>query len=470
MLPKQPPPPPSPISSYPRPIIYQNNKPNFEPSSDRDFLRRMVELDIGLHLLIFVVFAVVSAVIFLSNKSQIPLPQVPASGQNRPTAETPAPIAQAGKKPIYIDSQVMSIDKAFNSQPQQIKLTLNGALKKEVLGFLPYWVVDKAGEIDTRRLTAISFFGLEVGPDGEIIKTSATDNQMAAAWDIWQGNPNLISFIRKARAQRIKFYLTLKSFSNDNIEKLVRSPEAQQRFIRNALYQVSSKGLDGINVDFEYIGTPPDDVRDEFSLLISNLNKELKRQYPKSVLTVDTYPRSATVLEFFDPQLLASQSDGLVVMGYDFHTPQSGTAGAVAPMGGEGDNLFNNISAYLEKVDPAKIILAVPYYGYDWPTTSKSANAPVASGDVKVLTYAEIVDATKKISIGWDDTTQTPWYAYFDSRTGQNRVVHFENTRSLAIKYDFVNRKNLAGVGIWALGLDGRNTDLEQLLSDKFAY
>ncbi len=469
MPPKQTAPAQNQVPPRPQPIIYQNNRPNFETASaDRDFFQRIIEVDIGLHILIFITLLVIGAAAFFGSRAVKPGTSNPPvkTGQESTPDSTPKIAGPAAQPPVFINSQVISIDKAFNSAPTKLRLTVNGALKKEVFGYLPYWVVDKVDEIDTRLLTSVSYFGLEVGGDGEILKNGP---QLSDSWLRWQDDPKLTAFIRKLKKSRIKVYLTFKSFSNDNIEKLTSSPKASQTFINNVLYQISAKALDGVNIDFEYVGTPSDTVRDNFTALMVNLNKELKRQYPKAVLTIATYARSAEENGFFDVELLSQNSDGLVVMGYDFHTPDSTVAGAVAPMGGSGQNLLNMVNAYLEKVAPEKIILAVPYYGYDWPVSEKGANAPVSSGDVRILSYAEINDSARLISINWDDVTQTPWYNYFDTQTKQNRVVHFENTRSLGVKYDFVNKKNLQGVGIWALGLDGRNTDLEQLLSDKFA-
>lgn len=470
-MPPKPAPPANPVL-HPQPIIYQNGQPNFEQKpnipTDRDFWRRIIELDVGLHLLVFIGLVVVGIFALRGSAKTNNFTQ---NAQTNPEVLNQEPrIAKAAdKSPIYINEQVISIDKAFNSNPTNIKLTVNGVLKKEVFGYLPYWVVDKLDEIDTKLLTSVAYFGLEAGPDGQIIKQSSADTQVGDAWARWDKDPKLTAFIRKMKAQRVKVYLTFKSFNNGNIEQMVKNPQAQQTFINNVLYQVSSKSLDGVNIDFEYVGTPTDEVRDKFSIMMSNLNKEMKRQYPKSKLTIATYARSAKVNELFDVELLAQNSDGLVIMGYDFYTPRSSVAGAIAPMGGEGINLLDYVNAYLEKVPPEKLILAVPYYGYDWPAVQRQANAQVAAGEVKILSYGEIAESSQKLSIKWDETTQTPWYTYTDPETKQNRVVHFENTRSLGVKYDFITKKNLQGVGIWALGLDGRTTELKQLLADKFA-
>ena len=86
---------------------------------------------------------------------------------------------------------------------------------------------------------------------------------------------------------------------------------------------------------------------------------------------------------------------------------------------------------------------------------------------VNILPYAQILDQSQNLQLSWDDVSQTPFYTYFDDNN-QPRIVHFDNVRSLGIKYDFINSEKLRGVGIWALGYDGQSQDLEQLLIDKF--
>ena len=141
------------------------------------------------------------------------------------------------------------------------------------------------------------------------------------------------------------------------------------------------------------------------------------------------------------------------------HTPL-GSPGPVSAMGG-ATNIVGYVQNYLEQVEASKLILAVPYYGYDWPQDGSS------DAGVKILPYAEIAEASGNIQLSWNETSETPFYVYKETN-GTARVVHFDNVRSLGIKYDFINRKDLKGVGIWALGYDGKNQDLQKLLIDKF--
>lgn len=460
----------------PPPVVIQNAQVN-EELTKKKLLERMLALDIGLHLLIGGIIIII--LIFLVvlkfdlfdflNKKPKPAP-TPTAGQTTGSPMQRVVLAQeASSAPTYIKDQTINIEKTFNTPSDNIKLSMSGSLKKDVVGFLPYWMISKIEDINTTLLTAISYFGLEVDGEGNVIKTDVNGKSIEA-WYHFQHNPQFDKFVEKLKKNRVKVYLTLKCFNQDNIVKLSTSPSAQTNFINNALFLMNSKGLDGINLDFEYIGTPDKKVIDGFSLLVINLNKEMKRQYPNSILSVDTFVDAASNTRLHDIPILSQNADSLMIMAYDFHTPNSAKAGPVSPFEGYGNSLNGLMTSYLEKAPAEKLTLIVPYYGYDWPVTEIDKNAQVLGTrlNVKVLSYAEIMDASRKSQINWDENAQTPWYSYSDSATKIKRVVHFENTRSLGVKYDFINNKNLQGVGIWALGFDGKRNDLNQLLSDKF--
>lgn len=356
---------------------------------------------------------------------------------------------------VYANTKPINAEKVFSYPKSGTQPIISDKPQKEVFGFFPYWMLDKSSDIDLEYLTSISLFGIEINSSGGIV-TADDNGQLDGGWSMWN-DPRMDGLIRRAKDNNLKVYITLKSLSNNAIQDLVRSPQAQKTFISNAIYLVNSKNLDGINLDFEFVGVAPADVKAGFVRLTTNLNAELKRQAPHTTLTVCTYIHSASIDTFFDIPLLAQVSDAFVVMGYDMSLP-FGPAGPIAAMGGK-INIDNYLKDYLENVPADKIILAVPYYGYDW--------AGKNSSQTEMLSYAQIADESKKYQIHWDSVTQTPSYTYVAGSVLHE--VHFDNVRSLGIKYDLINKQKLKGVGIWALGYDGQNSDLQKLIVDKFS-
>jgi len=94
----------------------------------------------------------------------------------------------------------------------------------------------------------------------------------------------------------------------------------------------------------------------------------------------------------------------------------------------------------------------VPYYGYDWPTAGPNAGDP-ATGPPSPVTYASV--AAAHWPSYWDPSSQTPWTAYQSG--GQWHQVYYDDPTSLALKARLANADGIAGVGVWALGMDGEN-------------
>lgn len=367
-------------------------------------------------------------------------------------------IRQSIAKKVYANSVPIDPDRIFSAPASDITLIAPGIPKKEVYGFFPYWMLERQNQINLDALTTIALFGLDVDGQGNIM-TATGDGQPNPGWDMWN-NPALNTLLSRAKREGINVEVTLKAFNNNDIESIALSDEAQKKMIANAIYLMQSKALQGVNLDFEYTGTPDPKVTDGFTRLVTNLRAEMQRLAPGSTLAVDTYASAGAIRGLFDITALAPQTDSLIIMGYDIHTP-SGSPGPVAPLEGQV-SILGFLQSYLEKVTPEKIVLAVPYYGYDWNRNDDGQSA-------YMLSYAEIADMSKDKTINWDENGKTPYFNYVEEGTGQDRVVHFENVRSLGEKYDFINTKNLKGVGIWALGYDGQNAELHNILIEKFA-
>ena len=99
------------------------------------------------------------------------------------------------------------------------------------------------------------------------------------------------------------------------------------------------------------------------------------------------------------------------------------------------------------------MILGVPYYGYDWPTTDGTNTAQATGGrDVRSATASSRRPAIPRTGI---PATQTAWTAY---QVGtQWHETYFDDPTSLALKAQLANSFHIAGLGIWALGMDGND-------------
>jgi spore germination protein YaaH len=426
----------------------------------KPIMKKLVALDVVVHVF-FIVFALGSISLMVTLLSGGSFPQFLSSAQEQARVAVKKESTASLLPQVYANAKTLNGERVFSFPATNVTLQVSGTPKREVFGFLPYWMIAEHDRIPLTGLTTISFFGLEMDGGGNIV-TRYEDGSADEGWQMWNDKA-LDAAIARARKQRIKTHITLKAFRNANIEQLVTRDAAQKTFISNTIHLIDSKALDGVTLDFEYIGTPDKKYREHFTRFITNLNAEMKRQVPGATLSMATYVSAGANPGLFDLELLAPHVDDFVIMGYDFHTPK-GAPGPVAPLDGTV-SMRGFVQSYLEKVPAEKLILALAHYGYDWPQNADHTSA----GNADMLSYAEVAAMSTQYPLQWDETGKTPYFTYVDPLTSQPRVVHYENTRSLGIKYDYINEKNLKGVGIWALGYDGLNNDLRSLLLQKFA-
>ena len=122
------------------------------------------------------------------------------------------------------------------------------------------------------------------------------------------------------------------------------------------------------------------------------------------------------------------------------------------------------------------VLLGVPYYGYNWPVTSKVPHATVQSnkkkyGAVKSVTYKSARDflaAHPKVKRHYDALEGSAYYTYWSKTYKTYRQVYFEDEHSLSAKYDYVLTSGLGGIGIWTLDNDRGYAALSNKLRDKF--
>lgn len=334
---------------------------------------------------------------------------------------------------------------------------------KEVFGFAPYWNIDKFDNIDFNVLTTLSYFGVEVDADGSLVK-----------WDPGYEtftSKKATNLFKKAHKHGTRVVLTLTQMNNWAIESIMDSPEAQNRLIKESVTLVKERGIDGINVDFEYMGDPGQDYRNKFSNFVDRLTKEMHRQVPASKVTVSVYASAIKDPKIYDIQVLGNKSDGIFMMAYDFAVAGSDHAIPTAPLYGHKEGKYwydisTAVEDFLKHMPAKKLILGVPYYGYNYPVYEPGVKVPTGWGYGVAQTYSYVKDAVNPSLSGWDNLGKVAWKAYSNGYGW--RMIFVEDTQSLGIKYDFAIQKGLGGVGIWALGFDEGKKELWDLLANKF--
>ena len=316
---------------------------------------------------------------------------------------------------------------------------------KKVFGYHPYWQGTKWQSYNYDLLTTIAYFSAETNSTGDLTNLHG-----------WPAT----DLINKAHANGVEVVLTVTLFDKSDIETLLSHNSYRDRLIKNLLYEVVRAGADGVNIDFESF---PATQKSNLVSFVKDLRTALRDSIPKAQVTLAT--PAVDWSNAWDFNALANESDGLFIMGYDYHWKGSTTTGPVAPLSGGSYNITNTINTYLSVTNNNydKLILGNPYYGYEWPSSSgdKGANT-TGNGTAAIFSVAE----SKALSYGklLDSVSQTPWYKYQNPTWFQ---TWYDDSLSLSKKYDFAISKKLGGVGIWALGYDDGYDELWNALSEK---
>jgi hypothetical protein len=182
------------------------------------------------------------------------------------------------------------------------------------------------------------------------------------------------------------------------------------------------------------------------------------RLKPKGKLVTMAVPAKyqETFTEFagpYDYAALAPSLDLVTIMAYDYHY-SGGPNGPVAPV-----TWVNACALYAASQFGAnKVLLGVPFYGYDW-NISKNSNGVGR-------TYEGVMSRVQQYggTLGFDENAQTPYADYIQD--GDQHRVWFENARSMVAKMDVIRRYNLGGWAAWRLGQE--NFDFWKVISSVF--
>jgi spore germination protein YaaH len=339
-------------------------------------------------------------------------------------------------------------------------------LGKQVYGYLPYWRLDAgtAGRLDYDLVSTVAFFGLGVKKDGNI----------DTAWRGYTAymSDNAVAVTNAAHAKGVRVVPTFQLFDSGTLVKMkafLHSKAAQARFIRQALALMERRSADGANFDFEPM---PQSLSLDYAKFLGKFKTAMRKQFPTAKLVAATSAGAPYTLIV----AIAPIVDQMLVMTYNYRWSGSTVTGAIAPLDNTTRTVKLHIARYLKKVPPSKLILGVPYYGYDWPVTSAVPNAAVQKtpskwGGVWSVSFASAhnwLAAHPDVVLQHDTSEGSAYFTYWDTEFLTFRQVYFEDELSAAAKYDYAIATGLAGVGIWTLDNDRGYNQLNDVLRAKF--
>lgn len=307
----------------------------------------------------------------------------------------------------------------------------SGSYPAFVNGYAYPYIQQEALDDTLPYLTSLSVFSYGFTTQGDILPPQIDDSFM----------------IRSALSQGVLPILTLTplgpdgNFNNLLVSAVVNNEEAKNNLLSNLLSTLTEKDFQGVNIDFEYI-LPADRV--PFADFVADTKAYLSPYgYPVSVAlapkTSDS--QSGLLYEGKDYRLLGEAADSVLLMTYEWGYTY-GPPMAVAPI-----NKVREVVDYaVTRIDPSKIDLGIPNYGYDW-------TLPYVRGSSRARTISNLEAVQIAIDAGaaiqFDETAMSPHFEY--EKDGLLHEVWFEDVRSYREKFSLLPTYSLRGMGYWQI-------------------
>lgn len=279
-------------------------------------------------------------------------------------------------------------------------------------------------------LTYLSLFTYGFTPQGELIPIDDTELiQLARDYDV---APLMVLAPMDDKG----------AFSNEIAHAMFTNPEGMTQLINNILSNIQTKNYSGLDIDFEFV--LPED-KEAFISFITAVKAKLE---PFGyIVTVALAPKTSgdqpgLLYQAHDYPRIGAIADKVLLMtyewGYTFGPPM-----ATAPLSSVRRVLAYGVSV----IDPAKILMGMPNYAYDWPL-------PFVMGETQAENISNVEAINRGVQYGvtiqFDEEAQAPFY-YYTAADGKVHVVWFDDARSMNAKYGLIPEFNLSGAGVWQI-------------------
>lgn len=255
-------------------------------------------------------------------------------------------------------------------------------------------------------------------------------------------------YVNQAHEKGLQVWGLVDNFSeNISTTEILSRTSTRQNLVRQLVDAALASGLDGINIDFEYL---EEAVGIHFLQFLRELSVETHKN--NLVLSVDN-PVPEDFTSHYDRAEQGRVVDYVIIMGYDEHYVGSEEAGSVASL----PWVEQGIKDTLAEVPAERVINAVPFYSRLWKTL-----AGTLSSEAIGMGQAQEVVAKYNVETYWDKNTSQNYGAF--ENEGAEFQIWIEDAQSIAEKVKLSSKYNLAGVAAWKLGFE--SSDVWQAISD----
>ncbi len=222
--------------------------------------------------------------------------------------------------------------------------------------------------------------------------------------------------------------LSDEKWEKDVLARAVADEESRQRLVGALSQFVEQNKFAGIAVDFE---EPTKETQPNLLRFIQELHAAFQ---PRGWVVVQAVPFDAE----WNYREYSAATDYLMLMAYDEHW-----AGKIAGSVASQDWYQGTLANRMRELTPAKTIIALGNYGYDW----------TEGADAKEVSFQEaVIDARdSSAQIEFDPATHNPHYEY-DEEDNTHHIVWFLDGVTAFNQMRAASGYNPAGFALWRLG------------------
>jgi spore germination protein len=254
-----------------------------------------------------------------------------------------------------------------------------------------------------------------------------------------------LAFVAAAQTRGVRVLATVTDlslrtgrFTRSISRRVLRRPESIDAHVAALVALCVSKGYDGIDLDWEAMRPRDKDLLSTFvSRLADGLHQEGKI-LSMAIAPKDSEPGTWSAPQSEDYAALGTALDEFKIMTYDYSGSWS-PPGPIAP-----PVWMDSVLTYTESlVAPAKVMMGVPFYGYDW-RGKRTTDVLWSDAQGLIATYAAAVT---------HDASGEATFSYTDTR-GSAHSVLFQDVDALSAKLDVLTamHPNIGGIAIWVMG------------------
>ena len=243
---------------------------------------------------------------------------------------------------------------------------------------------------------------------------------------------------------------------NRYVDQVLPYTSKRQNLVQNLIKEVLYYGIDGINIDFEYVGL---EIADDYLQFLRELSVECREN--GIVLSIDNYVPSAWS-GYYDREQQGEIADYVVVMSYDEHNTDSDVAGSVASISYVTEAVTATV---LEVGDSSKVINGVPFYTRVWIETPEeyaedgsNIIEDAANGNYALSSQAVTMEVAKSLyeAAGaepiWNEECGQYYVSY--GQDNSTYMIWLEDASSIELKMQLVEENKLGGAAYWKLGME----------------